>query len=220
MNCASCPAALSGHFIAIDFRDEGPGIETSVRTRMFEPFFSAHSVKDATGMGLAVVHGIVHEHGGHILVDSDPPNGTTFTVLLPVAQAEQRLEQDDYQILSGKRVLVVDDELGFGEFVSDLLLEYRCAAEVQRDSHAALARFSKGPDDYDAVIADFAMPGFTGTELAEAMLAIRPSLPIILCTGYIESLSEADTAVIGIRAVLRKPVTASALLSHVARCWR
>jgi CheY-like chemotaxis protein len=121
-------------------------------------------------------------------------------------------------VLAGKRVLVIDDELRFGEFVQELLVTYGCRAEVQTDVRGAIRRFREASDQFDAVITDYAMLGLTGIELSEALLKLRPNIPIILCTGMVEQVEKARIEVLGIRAVLRKPVTLPALLSHLSRC--
>ena len=125
--------------------------------------------------------------------------------------------EEDYGLLAGKHVLVVDDELGFGEFVRGLFARYGCQIEVLQDSRSALEQFRARPDDFDLLISDYLMPGITGSELTESVRTLRPDLPVILCTGYMETLISGSNAMGREPAVLRKPVTSSALLSHATR---
>ncbi|MGK0170500.1 MAG: nitrogen-specific signal transduction histidine kinase/CheY-like chemotaxis protein, partial [Gammaproteobacteria bacterium] len=241
--CASCSLHVRGAYVAFGVSDHGSGISPQILARMFEPFFSGNNADDASGMGLAVAHGIVHDQQGHFLVESQLGQGASVQVLLPVAQSpfgppgrtkhlgdglggsrNQPTQAGPAavpgpSVLAGKRVLVIDDELCFGEFVQELLVTYGCRAEVQTDVRGAIRRFREASDQFDAVVVDYAMPGLTGIELSEVLLKSRPNIPIILCTGMVEQVDKERIEYLGIRAVLRKPVTLPALLSHLWRCW-
>jgi PAS domain S-box-containing protein len=214
--CASCQKKFGGTFVTLSVRDSGGGIPPQVMERMFEPFFSTKDAGRGSGMGLAMVHGIVHEHGGHIAVDSSP-SGTTFTVYLPPllngtagrdapARTGERAKAPRPR-LSG-HVMVVDDEKVVGNFMSELLRGWGLEVTVQRsapEAEAWLERRGAGVD-VDVVVTDQTMPRMTGLELARRIRSQHPQLPVILYTGYAENLDEALLAGAGVRALLRKPV--------------
>lgn len=217
--CAACRQNVSGDYIELAVSDAGSGIAPEVLERMFEPFYTTKEVGKGSGMGLATVHGIVHEHGGHILVDSTPGAGATFRVLFPPLQgaaaheslvAEAAPRASRRAPLQG-RVLVVDDEPAVSEFMQDLLSDWGLQVSVINQSPAARDAFAQNPDAFDAVLLDQTMPGLTGLELAQDMLLLRPALPVLLYTGYREALDETLAKNIGVRAIVRKPVDAQQL---------
>ncbi|HTP63416.1 MAG TPA: PAS domain S-box protein [Burkholderiales bacterium] len=211
--CASCRQKVDGRFVELSVRDTGPGIQPQVMDRMFEPFFSTKDVGRGSGMGLSLAHGIVHEHGGHILVDSMPNERTKFQVLLPepgpgtavppegraAAQATARAR------LSG-RVLVVDDEQAIREFMADLLGGWGLEVDVLADGAAARDAVARDPQRFDLVITDQTMPQLTGLALARVLRRLRPGLPVILYTGYAEDLSPEELRDAGVLKLVRKPV--------------
>src|SRR5688500_4763877 len=206
--CSSCRKRFAGEHVELAVADSGPGIPPAVLERMFEPFFTTKEVGRGAGMGLATVHGIVHEHGGHVVVETAPGAGTRFRLLWPIASGKAlpstRLERKSRQVkcpLKG-RVLVVDDESAVGGFMRELLESWgREAASV---TSPALAK--EAFERYYLVITDQTMPGTTGFELAREMIARRPGLPVILYTGHGERITQRDVEAAGIRALLHKPV--------------
>ena len=164
---------------------------------MFEPFFSTKETGRGSGMGLSLAHGIVHEHGGHILVDSIPNERTKFRVLLPAPDAARRRTQPATsprcrrrrRERSAGRVLVVDDEQAIREFMADLLGGWGLEVAVLADGAAARDAIAADPQRYDLVITDQTMPQLTGLALAQLLSRLRPGLPVILYTGYAEDLS-------------------------------
>ncbi len=221
--CASCRKPVSGSFLELGVGDTGPGILPEVLERMFEPFFSTKEAGKGSGMGLATVHGIVHEHGGHILVDSTPGQGTRFRVLFPpldpsVNTSGGQVEFDTHigtnPSFSG-RVLVVDDDEVAGGFMGDLLETWGLTADVFHDSREALQRFITDPDGFDFAVLDQTMPHMKGVELARALRERRRDFPVILYTGYSEGISQAELSATGISALIRKPVEIDELLAQV-----
>jgi PAS domain S-box-containing protein len=217
--CASCRKPVSGRFVALSVADTGPGIPPEVMDRMFEPFFSTKEVGKGSGMGLATVHGIVHDHGGHVLVESAPGQGTTFRVLLPMlegigvpAATESAASEPPRarQSLQG-RVLVVDDEASVAAFMQELLAGWGLDTAVATDPRDALERLRGDPGAFDLVVTDLTMPGMTGIQFARAIAAIDPALPVILSTGYSDGVSEDALRGANIRALLRKPIETAAL---------
>jgi len=216
--CTACHQNASGSYVELAVSDEGSGITPDVMERMFEPFYSTKDVGKGSGMGLATVHGIVHEYGGHVLVDSTPGRGTTFRVLFPalesaaVAVPEPAGEtvRSRLRPLHG-RVLVVDDEPAVAEFMQDLLGDWSLQVTVMNHPAAARDAFARDPRAFDLVLLDQTMPGLTGLELAQDMLLLCPELPVVIYTGYREALDEAALRKVGVRAVVRKPVDAGDL---------
>ena len=213
--CASCRQKVEGRYIELSVRDTGPGIPPQVMERMFEPFFSTKEVGRGTGMGLSLAHGIVHDHGGHILVDCIENERTKFRVLLPApaaAAAEAApAERDDgaparkRPRLSG-RVLVVDDEQAIREFMLDLLGGWGLEVAALSDGATARDAIASDPQLYDLVITDQTMPQLTGLALAKLISRLRPGLPVILYTGYAEDLSPQQLREAGVVELVRKPI--------------
>ena len=206
--CSSCRKRFAGEYVELAVADSGPGIPPAVLERMFEPFFTTKEVGRGAGMGLATVHGIVHEHGGHVVVETAPGTGTRFRLLWPMASGKAlpstRVERKSRQIKSPLkgRVLVVDDESAVGGFMRELLESWGLEAASVTSPAFAKEAFER----YDLVITDQTMPGTTGFELAREMIARRPGLPVILYTGHGERITQRDVEAAGIRALLPKPV--------------
>ena len=205
--CASCRKRFAGDFVELSVDDSGPGIPPAVLERMFEPFFTTKEVGRGAGMGLATVHGIVHEHGGHVVVETAPGAGTRFRLLWPIAWGEAVAAPAPPKAKVVKsalqgRVLVVDDESAVGGFMRELLESW--GLEAVHVTSPALAREASA--DCDLVITDQTMPGSTGFELARELIARRPGLPVILYTGHGERITQRDVEAAGIRALLHKPV--------------
>jgi PAS domain S-box-containing protein len=219
--CSSCRKPVEGRWVELSVSDNGRGIAPEVMDRMFEPFFSTKEVGKGSGMGLSTVHGIVHEHGGHVLVESHRGVGSCFRVLLPA--------RDDYVVEMAEeggaanagsahaarlrgRVLVVEDEQLVREFMADLLRDAGLDVTVEASAVAARDRFRADPDAYDLVVTDQTMPRLSGIALARELAAIRPGLPVVLYTGYTESITPEAIANAGVRALLGKPVEPAVLL--------
>jgi len=218
--CTSCRKPLpDGRLVELSVRDTGSGIAPEVIDRMFEPFFSTKEVGKGSGMGLATVHGIVHEHGGHVIVDTALGRGTEFRILFsPLAQdceaetgARGRGGQRRPASRLTGRVLVVDDEQMVGEFMGDLLSGWGLEVTVSNSALEARELFARDPARFDLVLTDQTMPKLTGLELARSMLALRPDAPIVLYTGYSDDLSPEHIQGAGLRAMMRKPVDPATL---------
>jgi signal transduction histidine kinase/CheY-like chemotaxis protein len=218
--CTSCRQKFSGRFAELSVGDSGPGIAPDVVDRMFEPFYSTKEVGKGSGMGLSMVHGIVHEHRGHVLVDTRPGAGSTFRVLLPDAEEaiqefrNQRRESREKARLAGC-VMVVDDEGVILEFMGDLLQGWGLDVMLMPGGVEARQAFAAQPGRYDLVLTDHTMPRLTGLELAREIRRARADLPVILYTGYGEEISDAQLAECGIRALARKPVEPAELYALV-----
>ncbi|HEY3635518.1 MAG TPA: PAS domain S-box protein, partial [Caldimonas sp.] len=218
--CASCRAPLRGHWVVLSVDDNGSGVSEAVRERMFEPFYTTKPVGSGSGMGLAMVHGIVHDHGGHLLVDPVEPRGTSFRVLLPPAQGlPMRAVAVDAEpaargALAG-RVLLVEDEAMVAAFMSELLGGWGFEVVHCGDPLDVEQVLASGVA-FDVVLTDQTMPGLTGLELAERLATARPELPVLLYSGFGEGIDVAALTRSGVRALLRKPIEPEALRSALA----
>ena len=198
----------SGEFVQISIADTGSGIAPDIGVKIFEPYFTTKETGKGTGMGLAIVHGIVKAYGGFITCQSQPGEGTVFDVYLPVIEDIALLEIESPSIpqLGSEHILYIDDEETLAVMGKDMLerLGYRVATETS--SIEALSIFRDQPNTYDLVITDQTMPEMTGVDLARRMLQIRPDLPIILCTGYSSQVSEEKAKAFGIKGFAMKPL--------------
>jgi len=221
--CTSCHQPVRGAYVELAVSDTGPGISAEVIERMFEPFFSTKETGKGSGMGLSTVHGIVHEHGGHVIVETAPHAGATFRVLFKpmsgegasgVEEAEPAGAATEVRQLNG-RVLVVDDEPAVGEFMAELLASWGLEVIVKNNGVEAETLLAADPGNFDLVVTDQTMPKMTGLELARWLMGAHPALPVILYTGYTERLTEEQTRAAGIRALVTKPVDIAAFFTLV-----
>ena len=222
IHCESCHQAFCGNYLTISVRDTGVGISPENRLKIFDPFFTTKPVGSGSGLGLTVVHGIVHSVNGHIEILTGVGVGTEFVVYLP-AQARgdepgaQTMELPDEDVRVCANVMVVDDEPAIVAVFTELLEKIGCKVTGLTSSTEALRLFQDNPDCVDLVITDQTMPDLIGTDLARAMLALRPGIPIIMSTGYSASIDEDTALKMGLRQLLQKPVPAKVLIEVVAR---
>jgi two-component system, chemotaxis family, CheB/CheR fusion protein len=198
-----------GPFIQLSITDTGVGIGPDIREKIFDPYFTTKEVGKGTGMGLAMVHGIVQNLGGSITFESRVGEGTTFHILLPAVAVETVQGDEAVAFIPGgkEHILLIDDEEILNNMGKTMLerLGYRVTAK--NSSVEALATFQNQPNTFDLVITDMTMPGMTGIDLARRILQIRPETPIILCTGYSSLISEEKARSIGIKGFAMKPLT-------------
>ncbi|OKY73871.1 MAG: hypothetical protein BM485_16480 [Desulfobulbaceae bacterium DB1] len=208
-----------GRFVRLTVSDTGHGIPPEVVDRMFEPFFTTKEEGEGTGMGLAVVHGIVQRLGGAVTVHSEIGKGSSFAVYLPMHTGglEEKKREDERVAGGSERILFVDDEAFIVDVAKQMLelLGYQVIARTS--SREALAYFTEHADDIDLLITDYTMPAMTGIDLAGKVREIRPDLPILLCTGYNAGLSVDEIEAAGIREIVYKPVVRKDLAAIVRR---
>ena len=211
----------AGRYIRLAVTDNGPGMDAAVMKRIFEPFFTTKGPGRGTGLGLASVHGIVTQHGGALNVRSRLGAGSTFETYFPqtedVVRDERQGEAAAAPLGQGETVLFVDDETPLVALGEEMLALLGYEPVGFQDSAAALASFHADPQRFDLVLTDEVMPEMTGTELATELHRMRPDLPIILMTGYVESIPSRGLAAAGIREVLKKPLLSRPLATCVAK---
>lgn len=225
--CNSCYQNISGAYVTIEIEDNGSGITDAVKERLFEPFFSTKDVGKGTGMGLSMVHGIVHKHDGHIIVDSELGKGTSIKILLPQKSksdislqenketSQSTVTQDVSPDVTEKHILIVDDEVYITNYLRELLQAHGYKVTTKNNSPDALSYFAEHHDEIDLVLTDQTMPDLTGIEMAGKMLEISSDTNIILCTGYSEDVSKKSALDLKISAFLEKPVRSNELLKTI-----
>jgi len=212
------PGTAPGRYMVLTVEDTGHGIPADMIDRIFFPFFTTKEQGEGTGLGLSVVDGVVKKHGGAITVESQPDSGSCFRVYLPIID-DRALEahEDDSQPLKGtEKILFVDDEPFQADLASRLLESLGYSVVSMTSSVEALNLFRKAPDRFDLVITDMTMPGMTGDLLAREMWALRPGLPIVLCTGYSEKIEKKRAIHMGFRDFAMKPI----VIKDLARILR
>ena len=200
-----------GNYVKLIVKDSGHGIDPKIIDRIFEPYFTTTSLAEGTGMGLAVVHGIVKNHNGAITVASEPGKGTVFEVLFPLTEAKAEQEAGEPKVLptGNEKILFVDDEASLVKMVKRSLEMQGYQVETKSSPVETLELFRSKPDRFDLVITDMTMPKMTGDKLAKEILSIRPDMPIILCSGFSEKIDAEKAAALGIRKYIEKPMDMS-----------
>ena len=197
----------NGEYFHLQVIDNGTGMEPWVLERVFDPFFTTKQVGEGTGLGLSMVHGIIKEHGGNIQVQSSPGEGTRVDILLPmVAEKDQIQQREMHAVAQGKgKILIVDDEESLVQIQEEMLINLGYEVTAHTSSTEALETFKQSPD-FDLLITDQTMPMMTGLKLTEEILQIKPGLPVILCTGFSESVNEEEIEKKGIKKLIFKPL--------------
>jgi PAS domain S-box-containing protein len=221
--CASCRQSFSGRHVELGVADTGPGVPAAVLDRMFEPFFTTKAPGQGSGMGLATVHGIVHEHGGHVLVGNRLPGGACFRVMMPVQEGVAACDLPDGTPFApgagGKlrgRVLLVDDDDDARSFMLAQLQAWGLEVEPFDDPVIARGEAESG-EPFDVAIVDFTMPHMTGIELARALQGLEHAPAVLLYSGYAAAIDDAGLLAAGIRAQLSKPVDTAELFREIER---
>lgn len=203
----NCPA---GPYVMLTITDTGHGMDEQTLARIFDPYFTTKKKGKGTGLGLSVVDGIIKKHNGFITVSSQVNHGTKFRVFWPVADMEHKKDEPKHETeesMDGSgHILVVDDEKGILKAVKALLERRGYTVTTMEDPISALSNFEDDPYRFDLVITDMTMPKMTGAQLVKKIFRFRKNVPVILCTGYYETLSESAVTEMGIGKFLQKPV--------------
>ena len=206
-----------GEYVKLTVSDTGHGMQPWILKRIFEPYFTTKETGKGTGLGLSVAHGIVKSHGGAVKVSSVVRKGSVFEIYLPRVKGEAaETDKFDMPLLTGTgRILFVDDEPSLTLMGQKILGQLGYRVQTTNSSVEALEIFRSKPNEFDLVITDLTMPELTGINLAKALLAIRPDLPIVLCTGFSDQVNEEMLQSMGIRGLMLKPLTIHELAHSV-----
>jgi len=219
-NAREFDALPPGQYVCLTVSDSGSGIDSAIIDRIFDPFFTTKLVGQGTGLGLAVVHGIVKAHGGAITIASEIGKGTNFHLYFPVAAAQPTQGEPPAATLQrgqGEHVLYVDDEESLVFLISRVLerLGYRVTGCV--DPMQALNELRANPHAFDVLVTDLSMRGMNGFELTRAAHAVRPELPVLLTSGYVRTEDRETASQVGIRELILKPNTVEELGQAIER---
>jgi signal transduction histidine kinase/CheY-like chemotaxis protein len=207
-----------GKHLQLTVKDEGCGMDAAVLGRIFEPYYTTKEQGKGTGLGLSVIHGIIKNHRGDITVASSPGKGTTFQVNLPIienAEVVTEFEPSNGAAKGNERILLIDDEEQIISMEQQMLENLGYQVTALTDSVEALDEFAKQPQNFDLVITDMTMPHMTGDELAQKLLDIKPDIPVILCTGFNEDITEEKALSMGIQKFVMKPVIKNDLATSI-----
>ena len=202
------PDLKIGTYVKLMVSDTGPGIDPKIMDRIFDPYFTTKGIGKGSGMGLAVVHGIVKNHRGTIAVDSTLGKGTKFSILFPLSQGKAAVEAKTIQEIprGNETILFVDDEISIANMVQRMFERLGYKVQTATTPQDALDRFSLNPNHFDLIITDMTMPQMTGVNLSERLMDIRPDIPIIICTGHSALVDEEKAKAFGLAAYVMKPI--------------
>jgi len=218
---AHVPDLNPGPYLNLTVSDTGHGMPPEIIGRIFDPYFTTKEPGEGTGLGLAVVLGIVKSHGGTVQVESEPGRGTTFRLFFPKVEVAATERKESVELLlrakGNESILFVDDEETLVMVAKEVLehLGYKVVASTR--SLEALEIFRSQPEQFDLVITDQTMPGITGGEFAERLMEVRPDIPIIICTGYSPTMTLEKARSLGIREFIMKPIVLRELAGAVRR---
>jgi nitrogen-specific signal transduction histidine kinase/CheY-like chemotaxis protein len=205
---AQYPDLNPGRYVNLTVSDTGHGVSKEEIDRVFDPYFTTKEVGKGTGMGLAVVHGIVKEHNGMITLESKPGKGTTFSIFFPGVEKDAVIESEPAEKLptGNEKILFIDDEPSIVNMARQMLERLGYEVDTKMSSIEALGLFRSNPNQFDLIITDMTMPLMTGDKLVIEILNIRPDIPIILCTGFSEKIDEKKAKAIGAADYIEKPL--------------
>ena len=212
------PSCEPGDYAVLSVSDTGCGIDPSIMDKIFDPYFTTKKMGKGTGLGLAVVYGIVKEHRGDIKVRSIQGKGTTFDICLPLLKrsAEPAAPGGADALQGGReRILLIDDDTAIAKMGKKILERYGYRVTARFGSLEGLETFRSAPEAYDLVVTDMAMPNMTGEQLAREILSVREDIPVVICTGFSERMDKQKAKAIGVKALLMKPVPKSELVQTV-----
>jgi PAS domain S-box-containing protein len=219
--CAASQVLVSGTFVAVEVRDNGQGIAKEHISRLFDPFFTTKDVGKGTGLGLSMVQGILRRSNAYAIVKSTPGRGSSFKLLFPIVSAHVSATPEPetravLPLVSGRRIWVLDDEPAVARYLSELLESWGYQVRLFNHPKLLLTAFETESSEADLVITDQTMPGMTGLFLAQRLLAIKPGLPIILCSGYTDARNFTEAQREGVRRCLMKPINPKELREALA----
>ncbi|MBU0970554.1 MAG: response regulator, partial [Proteobacteria bacterium] len=213
------PGMEPGAHVNIIFSDTGAGIPPEIMDRIFDPYFTTKPVGKGSGMGLAVVAGILKAHKGGIQVDSEPGKGSRFSIFLPATSLSPLPKvHESEQLASGtESILLVDDDPAITRIIEKILQQLGYKSLIFNDPLEALETIRSDPDSFDLVITDMVMPQMTGGDLARQIRAIRKALPIIICTGHNDLIDDQLARKTGIAGLILKPFVIQEISSTIRK---
>jgi CheY-like chemotaxis protein len=212
--------APAGSYVRLSVRDTGHGIDEATLGRIFDPFFTTKNIREGTGLGLAVVHGIVRTHRGTIDVESTPGKGSVFHIYLPAITQEKKAEPpapERTPVIAGLRICVVDDENLVAQGTRMVLESKGYRVVVFSSAEECLAAFQAGSPGWDVILTDQSMLGMQGTALAAIVRQQAPTMPIIIMSGFFSKISAQTLDELGHIGLLAKPYTIEELLRSIQR---
>lgn len=217
--CASCNEIFDGSYVVFTIDDTGKGINSKSLNKIFDPYVTTKEFGDGPGMGLSVIHGIVHQYDGHICVDSIVGQGATFELYFPAIKKTKSSKVKNIPIVNASKkanILVVDDEKPVADYLGEYLKLHGYKTTVFTNSLEALDFIKNNPDKFDLLITDLTMPDLTGIELAKECSKFSQALSVIVCSGNNEKINDSKYKVKSIKEIIAKPFVGSQLLSTVA----
>jgi len=213
------PNLNEDRYVRLSISDTGPGIDEETLERIFEPFYTTKTVNKGTGLGLSVVHGIVSSHKGDIHVVSKPGKGSIFHVYIPTIKSEETITlKESTELAKGSEyVMVVDDEIAIGDLIKKILENFGYKTEVYNSGLTAFEAFKQEPKKFDLLITDLTMPQMTGLDLADQIHQINAKLPVMIMTGFGDSITSATQKRYGVKQVLGKPVVIEELTTAIRK---
>ena len=213
------PGIQPGTYLKLTVSDTGHGIPSEIMDFIFDPFFTTKDKGAGTGLGLSVVHGIVEGCGGTMTVYSEPDQGTTFNLFFPIIETTLDEKSEKYTIIptGTEHILFVDDEKPICDLARQVLALLGYVVEIRTSSIEALALFKSKPGHFDLVITDMTMPQMTGDALARKLMTIRPDIPVIICTGFSENITQEKATTMGLKAFLMKPLLKEEMAHTIRR---
>jgi len=215
------PHLSSGAYIRLHIADTGTGISPEIINKIFDPYFTTKEQAKGSGMGLAVVHGIVESHGGTISIDSEPGRGSGVTVYLPITTVAESSQDTDPKMVTaveagrGRQIMFVDDEASLRDLTSEFLVGHGYNVRTFADGWKAWEAYTTTPEDWDLIITDQTMPHLTGIELIGKIRGYPSDIPVLLCSGYSNTFSPDEMERLGITGLLQKPSSLQQLLGNV-----
>lgn len=220
---ASVPGLRVGRYACVTVADDGCGMDAATLGRAFDPFFTTRRPGEGTGLGLSIVHGVMQGHGGAVAIRSTPGAGTIVTLYFPEAAAPAPKAPEKPRVAAwkrGERILLVDDDDAITTLGRRSLGRLGYVVTAFTDPALAVGEFVKAPEAFDAVVTDISMPGMTGFDVAAAVLAARPGIPVVITSGYIRPEDEVSAARLGVKGLIAKPDTVDELAEALDRIFR
>jgi CheY-like chemotaxis protein len=217
--CRKHLGAVPGDYVKLSISDSGKGMDNEILDHIFEPFYTTKDPGEGTGLGLAMVYGIVKNHGGYIMCSSEPGKGTIFRVYFPVIEEdhERRSEYREKAEMRGgtETILLVDDEASIRELAEEILCMFGYSVLAAANGEKALEIYRENKEDISLVILDLIMPGMGGQKCLEEILKMDPSQKVIMASGYSTNGSTKDALELGAMGYINKPYEAGAMLTMV-----